>query len=219
MSNSIKTFLTGILVVIAIAAQFYLDFKKPAGDKAYTERTKAGDLRKSADEKKGDYFVLHDCQYLDDKYNDGDSFKIKTTDGRVVEIRAYFVDAAESRDKPYDDHRKRVTEQGRYFGDLDYKAALKLGKEAKSYAAATLKGKDLTVYTSWEEVYTSGRYYAFVEVPGLGWWHEALVKKGLARIHTKGSDLPDGSSWRSQKSHLGDLERAARRSKLGGWRN
>ena len=219
MSQKIKTILTGLLVVVAIAIKLFQDAKGPAasGDSDYTKRTEIPDLQKGDDEKQGDYFVLKDCLYLDDRYNDGDSFKIKTRDGRIVEVRAYFVDCAESRDKDFADHRKRVGQQGDYFGGLDYRTTLELGKDAKSLASSTLKGKKLTIYTSWEEVYTSGRFYAFIEVPGVGWWHEFLVKKGLARIHTKGADLPNGTAWRKQKSHLQDLEKSAKRSRLGGW--
>lgn len=215
--NTVKTILTGILVVIAFVVKLYNDSKGPASSENQRV-TDVGQLKSSEDEKRGKYFVLKNCVYVPDtKYNDGDSFKVKTEDGRIVEVRCYFVDTAESKDKPYADHRKRVTDQGRYFGDLGYKEALKLGREAKKYAERSLSGKKLTVYTIWEEVYTSGRYYAFVEVPGMGLWHEDLVKKGLARIHTKGADLPNGTRWKAQKERLKNFEKKARASGQGGW--
>ena len=162
--------------------------------------------------------MLRDCQYLPDKkYNDGDSFKIKTKDGRFVEVRMYYVDTAESKDKPYDDYRRRVADQGKDFGGLNYQETIALGKEAKDYAYSRLKDAELTIYTSWEEVYESGRYYAFVKLGNEEWWHETLVKKGLARIHTKGEELPDGTRYATHKKQLMELEKQARRSKVGAW--
>lgn len=216
MNHKVKTILTGLLVVVALGLKLFQEFKPGLKD-SDPPTSKESELRRSDDEKAGHYFVLRDCRYLDGQYNDGDSFKIRTKDGREIEVRVYFVDAPESRDKPYADHRKRVTDQGRYFGKLGYEEALALGRKAKTEAASKLKEARLNVYTSWEEVYDSGRYYAFVELPGEGWWHEYLVKNGLARIHTKGEDLPEGRSWRKQKSRLKELESRAKQSGRGGW--
>ncbi|MGJ8698164.1 MAG: thermonuclease family protein [Verrucomicrobiaceae bacterium] len=214
--SKLKTILAGILVVAAIAIKFHETYKSK-DDPGYTKRTEKSEVTSKKDERQGKFYVLYDCEYIPDTYNDGDSFKIKTSDGRVVELRMYFVDTAESKDKPYADHRKRVGQQGDYFGGLDYKTTLKLGEAAKKFAASGLKGKELTVYTMWEEVYTSGRFYAFVEVEGEGFWHETLVKEGLARIHTKGEETPDGTSRRNRESELRKLEATAKRAKRGGW--
>ncbi len=216
--KTLRNIISVVIVIAAVVVKFYTgggdDSSKPRGKEM--QSTAAEDLKKPSDKKQGGYAVLENCTYIADKYNDGDSFKVKTADGRVVEIRMYFVDTAESRDKPYADHRERVEKQGDYFGNLDYKTALKLGKKAKEFAMKSLKGKKFTVYTKWEEVYTSGRYYAFVKLNGT-WWHETLVKKGLARIHTKGSDLPNGTRWKERKKQLRNLEEKAKRADAGGW--
>ncbi|MDB4508289.1 thermonuclease family protein [Akkermansiaceae bacterium] len=129
----------------------------------------------------------------------------------------YFVDTAVSKDKSHSDHRKRVGQQGSYFRSLDYKTSLKLDKKAKEFAQSKLKGKSLTIYTAWEEVYDSGRFYAYVEVEGEGFWRETLVKEGLARFYTKGEETPDGTSRRKCESQLRSLEATAKRSSSGGW--
>jgi len=214
MSHKLKTILGVLLLVIAIIVKGYDFLKNPPAPK----RTESSDLKREDDEKQGKYFVLRDCTYVvDKKYNDGDSFKIKTKDGRVVEIRMYFVDTAESKDKPYDDYRRRVADQGKDFGGLNYQETIALGQKAKEYAYSRLKDARLTIYTNWEEVYQSGRYYAFVEIEGDEWWHETLVKKGLARIHTKGADLPTGSRSGDQKKRLRGLEKKAKQAKAGAW--
>ena len=211
--QKLKLAFTVVLVIIAV----YLKLKDSTRPSDGTQRTENGELVSQEDERQGKFFVLRDCEYIADKYNDGDSFKIKTRDGRVVEIRMYFVDAAESRDKPYADHRARVAKQGNYFGGLNYKTTLKLGQIAKDLAKANLQGKNLTVYTAWEEVYDSGRYFAYVDVDDQGFWHETLVKEGLARIYTKGEETPDGTSRKKREGQLRSLEASAKRSKRGAW--
>lgn len=47
--------------------------------------------------------------------------------------------------------------------------------------------------------------------------HELLVEKGHARIHTKGSQLPGGTSEGKQEDHLYDLQRTAKSAKAGAW--
>lgn len=205
MSSKIKSSLFGLLVLVLLGLKLLQEFTPGLWESDGSE------------ERVGDYVVLSECRLVDDKYNDGDSFKIKTGDGRTLVVRIYFVDAPESRDKPYADHRKRVKEQGRYFGGLDYEESLVLGKRAKDEVVSRLKGKTFKVYTTWEEVYDSGRYYAFVELADEGWWHEYLVRNGLGRIHTKGEGLPTGGSWNDQRRKLRDLEKEAKARKAGGW--
>jgi len=48
----------------------------------------------------------------------------------------YFVGDAESKDKPYDDYRRRVADQGEDFGGLDYQETILLGREAKNMKRA-----------------------------------------------------------------------------------
>ena len=116
MSSKIKSSLVGVILVGLLALKLIQEFAPRVG---------------GGGGRVGDYEVLTECRLVNDKYNDGDSFKIKTGDGRALVVRIYFVDAPESRDKPYADHRKRVKEQGRYFGGLDYEEALSLGRKAK----------------------------------------------------------------------------------------
>jgi len=213
---------TILVIVVSVGMNLFNDKENSDVPTEESSQSEAADSVKtpaydSSLERMGRFEILRNCCYVSDKYNDGDSFKVKTEDGRIVEVRLYFVDTAESRDKPYADHRERVMKQGQYFGGLSYEKTLSLGKKAKERAVEKLSRSNLTVYTVWEEVYDSGRYHAFVEVGRLGWWHEYLVNEGLARIHTKGSSMPSGLSERKRENDLEALERVAKRAGKGGW--
>ena len=155
-----KTFLTAVLLVIALAVKGYRYFTNSksssqsggSSNQEITKNPQSGD-----DPLQNGYAVLKNCTYVPDaKYNDGDSFKVKTADGRVFELRMYFVDTAESKDKPYDDYRERVADQGKDFGGLDYQQTIKLGREAKKLAESMLKKEKFTVFTKWDcLLYTS----------------------------------------------------------------
>jgi len=153
---------------------------------------------------------------VSDKYNDGDSFKVRTPNGEELEIRLYFVDTNESKDKRFEDHKARVQDQANYFG-LSYDQAIQLGATAKRHTAEQLAQKPLTILTKRELVYGGPRIYAFVYIDGIGWWPEHLVRNGLARIHTKGADMPDGTHWQKRKDILKRLETEAQANKRGGW--
>ena len=216
-----KTFLTAVLLVIALAVKGYRYFTNSksssqsggSSNQEITKNPQSGD-----DPLQNGYAVLKNCTYVPDaKYNDGDSFKVKTADGRVFELRMYFVDTAESKDKPYDDYRERVADQGKDFGGLDYQQTIKLGREAKKLAESMLKKEKFTVFTKWERVHGGDRYYCFLQMEDGKWWDEILIGHGLARIHTKGADTPGGSEWRAYKKQLWRIEQDAKRRRVGAW--
>lgn len=154
--------------------------------------------------------------------NDGDSFKVKHKDG-VTEFRLYYVDTAESKYKEYRDgnnNGKRLDEQGAYFGGIDREKTAKVGSVAKAYVLKLLEKAPFTVATKWENVYGPDRKYCFVIVDFEGekrYLHEILVAKGLARIHTKPSPLPDSTSSSRQRSHLKAMEAEAKAAGVGAW--
>ena len=144
--------------------------------------------------------------------NDGDSFHI-AHGGKEFVFRLYYVDCPE---KSHHRYRDRVAEQGRYFGGLADEEVAALGLDAKDFVDDLLRRNEFTIYTRWEEVYDSGRFFAFVEVDGqlLSEW---LVRRGLARIYTRGVNLPDGERFSDQRDDLREMEREAREAGRGGW--
>ncbi|MDP0490973.1 MAG: thermonuclease family protein [Verrucomicrobiota bacterium JB023] len=166
--------------------------------------------------------LLQDCQLILGRNNDGDSFHVRHGN-RESEFRLYFVDTPESQFKTYrggESNGERLAEQGRYFGGLAQEATTEVGRAAKVFVKRLLEGSSFKVLTKWEDVYGPDRQYGFVIVPWEGsevYLHELLVAKGLARIHTRGADLPQGRSWRKQKDFLKTLEKESKSRKLGAW--
>lgn len=176
----------------------------------------------SATEKINGYDKFSDAELVEDDGNDGDSFKVQV-DGREIELRLYFVDAPEKYlSDRWENQRRRVADQAREMGGITVDQAVEIGQKAKSFANSQLEGKPFTVYTYWEPVYDSGRYYGFAELPDGEYLGAKLVREGLARIHTKGPGskqkpvpTPDGASFHRHRDMLFDLEREAKRSSRG----
>lgn len=168
------------------------------------------------------FTVLKNSRLVERKYgNDGDSFLVKHSEGET-EFRLYFTDACESWfNKRYaEKSAERLREQGNYFGGLSQDDTVALGIAAKKYVTNLLSKKPFTVVTKWENVYGPDRRYAFVIVELDGekrYLHEILVAKGLGRIHTKPTTLPDNTSASRQRSFLKSLESKAKSAKLGAW--
>lgn len=165
--------------------------------------------KSSTVEKTEDFQVLSNCKLVSNKYNDGDSFMV-SYGGKQTEFRLYYADTPESKDKPYDDHKRRVRDQGKDLGGLSYTEAIKLGQKAKAFTKKVLS-TPFTIYTKGELVYGGPRQYAFVQVLHNGerkWLHELLIEKGLGRMHTKGITTPDGLSYSKQKARLLKMQRA-----------
>ncbi len=161
----------------------------------------------------GGYEKFEGCRWVEHRQNDGDSFRLKLPDGRVEQFRLYFADCPESAFKSYGGGRnnhERIHDQARDMGTTDQEV-VEIGKEAKRRVAEALSGEGVTIFTEWDEPFGDRRFHAFVRTPDDKWLHQWLVEEGLARVHTKGAPLPDGTPEVSQKRKLEDLERSARR--------
>ncbi len=161
---------------------------------------------------------LNGVFYVNDRGNDGDSFFVRHG-GETFNLRLYFVDCPESYlSDRYQSQRERVADQAREMGGLSLDQAVALGERAKAFTTNALKGRPFSVYTHWEQVYGGDRYYGFVYLPDRQQFLcELLVESGLARIHTKGVDTPEGKSLAAFTAHLEELEAQARKQKKGAW--
>jgi len=166
--------------------------------------------------------ILENCSLIKHRNNDGDSFRIKHG-SKETEFRLYFVDTAESQYKTYRDgnnNGKRIREQGEYFGGLEMQVTTEIGKIAKSFVIDLLSKQNFTVVTKWENVYTPERKYGYIIVKWENhqtYLHELLIAKGLARIKTRGADLPDNTKYHDQKKKLVKIEQQAKKAQLGAW--
>lgn len=164
------------------------------------------------------WIQLDGCRLISRSTNDGDSFRIAAA-GKEHVFRLYFVDCPETqrlRSSP-----GRINDQGRYFADLPESEVLAAGKNARDFTARCLRNSPFTVFTRWERVFNSQRFYAHVRFTAAQGQPtdlaETLVSAGLARIHTTGADHPLGPSERQQHQRLRSLERNAKAARLGAW--
>jgi endonuclease YncB( thermonuclease family) len=155
---------------------------------------------------------LMDCEYRDDAYNDGDSFRVRCGKEEFV-VRLYFVDAPESNLR-YPD---RVREQSEHFG-ITLDETLHNGKEASAKVQETLQ-RPFAVWTRW----ASGggqtkvpRFLGFVEVGELD-LAEMLLSIGLARNKGVTAKNPRGISSKEALPRLHAMEQEARRQRRGAW--
>lgn len=173
--------------------------------------------------KTGRYETYTGCTLEPDRGNDGDSFRVKLPDGRAEIIRLYFVDTPESAFRSYGGGRnnhERIGQQAGDLGGITPQQAVEIGKRAKALALSLLSAAPFTLHTEWDDPFGDRRYHSFVELTHKGkkrFLHELLVENGLARIHTKGAPLPDGTSKRKQETRLFDLQQAAKTKEAGAW--
>jgi endonuclease YncB( thermonuclease family) len=171
----------------------------------------------------GGYETFQGCTLAQDRGNDGDSFRVKLPDGRTEIIRLYFVDTPESAFKSYgggENNHRRIEQQAAGMGRITPQQAVEIGKKAKAFTLGTLGKSPFTIHTEWDSPFKDERYHAFIEVKVDGkprFLHELLVEKGLARIHTKGAPLPDGTSERKHEDRLYKLQSIAKANDSGAW--
>ena len=155
---------------------------------------------------------LPECQYVEQAYNDGDSFHVQCGE-QVFVVRLYFVDAPESTLRYPDCTR----EQSEYFG-VTLDATLHAGRQATRLVRERLQ-TPFVVWTRWARAgggTTMLRYYSFVEVEGHS-LAELLVSEGMARTKGVIATGPTGEPAHVVQERLQALERTARQQKRGIW--
>jgi DNA uptake protein ComE-like DNA-binding protein len=169
----------------------------------------------------GQLLKLENCVLVDTPWSDGDSFQIKTADGKSPTIRLYGVDCIEMHVQGDDSNARRLRDQRRHFGINDIQVAKKEGEAAKA-ATAKLLGKPFTVHTTFADGRGDGRFsrvYAFVETADGRNLSELLVSQGLARAFGVVRQLPNGTSGDEWMEQLKDLELTAARAGRGAWKH
>ncbi|MFK7850152.1 MAG: thermonuclease family protein [Akkermansiaceae bacterium] len=214
-----SSFLLIIILVVAGAFWIFENYKSFAPD----NKTNEGKTSSQSEiTKTGVYETFQNCSLVSDRGNDGDSFKVKLPDGRIEIIRLYFVDSPESAFKSYrngETNHARIGHQARAF-NITPEQAVEIGKKAKNYTLSLLSKSPFTIHTEWDSPFNDQRYHAFIEFDARykpRFLHERLVKEGLARIYTKGAEMPDGTSEKEQESQLRKIEKTAKTTRAGGW--
>lgn len=192
------------------------DFGRDTGKPSATERTRSSTERGTAmPEPSARWETLTGCTLVEDKGNDGDSFILRHN-GNDYHFRLYYADCPEKYRHQY--NGDRIAEQGRYFGGLSETQVTASGLDAREFTLSLLRKGPVTAVTRWEHVYTPERRYAFVSAGGQD-LAEALIRQGLARMHTKGANQPGAVSGSQEKERLRALEREAKSRRLGAWDN
>ena len=213
-----------VLLIVAAVAVWTFNETRPApkpGRESHAPPPTGKTVEKS--ERSGTYELFRNCALAEARHNDGDSFLVRLPDGKKAEFRLYFVDTPESAFKSYaggDNNHQRIREQAADIGGITPQQAVKIGQDAKHFALELLGSRPFEIHTCWDSPFNDQRYHAFVRVIQDGkprWLHELLVEKGFVRIHTKGADLPDGTSATKHKAHLKELESTAKRAQVGAW--
>jgi len=159
-----------------------------------------------------DWIVLENCRLVPNKANDGDSFHVRANDTEYL-VRLYFVDTPETASVG----PARLVDQAEYFG-VSVPQAIEIGLNAKQFVDAKLSEPFSVVTRLAGGLGRSKvqRIYGFVRIndADLG---EELVANGLARIHGTPATPPGGSDSAAERQKLEELEREAKRQKLGGW--
>jgi DNA uptake protein ComE-like DNA-binding protein len=164
---------------------------------------------------------LENCVLVETGWSDGDSFQIKTPDGKTQTIRLYGVDCIEMHVQGDDSNARRLRDQRRYFGINDISVAKTQGEAAKAATAKWLD-KPFTVHTTFADGRGDGRFsrvYGFVKTADGSNLSELLVSQGLARAFGVVRQLPDGTAGDEWMEQLKDLELTAARAGRGAWKH
>ena len=158
------------------------------------------------------WVTLTNCEYVVTKYNDGDSFRVRSGTNEF-NLRLYYVDAPETTMT----YPNRVQQQSEHYG-ITMEETLRVGARAKERVQELLR-EPFIVRTRWASAAGRGRetrYYGFVEVGGKS-LAEVLVSEGLAQPKGVAPNLPDGEKASAYMKKLDDLEQAARQKRVGAW--
>lgn len=214
-----------ILAVVAIRG-YKLFYSPPVRDSHREHSAPAGNSTSPENdgrsEKSGGFEVYRNCTLVTAPHNDGDSFMVKLPTGRQAEFRLNFVDTPESAFKTYgggESNHQRIHQQATDLGITD-EQAVEIGQQAKHFTLDLLASRPFTLYTTWDSPYHDDRFHAHVEVSQDGkprWLHQLLVERGLVRLITKPANLPDGTSAAKELQNLRNLEREAKRNRVGVW--
>jgi len=171
---------------------------------------------------------LENCTLAPTEWADGDSFLVKTTDGKQLTVRLYGADCIEYHVTDESDAR-RLREQRRYFGIAEFggspEKSIALAKSIGGLAAeetVRVLGKPFIVHTSFADARGDGKHqriYGFVTTADGADLSSHLVSAGLARAFGVYKTTPLGKSGNEYRAQLTDLELRAARLGSGAWKN
>jgi DNA uptake protein ComE-like DNA-binding protein len=169
---------------------------------------------------------LERCTLVEADWSDGDSFPVRTADGKEITIRLYGADCIEWHVTDESDAR-RLRAQRRYFGISGFgsspqesiEAAKGFGGKAAEEVARAL-AEPFSVHTAYSDARGDGRYkrfYGFVTTSKGEDLATRLIGLGLARAFGVYRETPSGVTSKEYRASLEDLELKAAKKGLGAW--
>ena len=166
------------------------------------------------------------CQYVKTDWGDGDSFRVRTGEGKEFTVRLYGVDCVEWKVVDEAD-AERLRSQRRYFGISEVggtgSGAIVLAREFGERGAIEVErilASPFSVHTTFADASGDARFeriYAFITTNDGKDVGEHLVSQGLARAYGVSRQTYDGRSRDEYRAALADLELIASRKGLGIW--
>ena len=173
-----------------------------------------------------EFTTLHECEFIETEWHDGDSFLVRDATGKEFTIRLYGVDCIEYHVHDETDAR-RLRAQRRYFGISRFGGSSQRSIEsAKQFGALASErvrqelDKPFTVMTAFADGRGDGkhkRYYGFVTTSQGEDLGEKLVRLGLARAYGVYRQTPDGRTREEHRDWLKDIELQAAKRGAGVW--
>ena len=169
---------------------------------------------------------LEKCTLVKADWSDGDSFPIRTADGKEISIRLYGADCIEWHVTDETDAR-RLRAQRRYFGISNFgsspqssiEAAKGFGGKAAEEVARAL-AEPFSVHTAYSDARGDSRYkrfYGFVTTAKGEDLATRLVSLGLARAFGVYREMPDGTTSQEYRASFQDIQLMAAKKGLGAW--
>lgn len=169
---------------------------------------------------------LENCSLVKAEWSDGDSFPIRTADGKEISIRLYGADCIEWHVTDETDAR-RLRAQRRYFGISNFgsspqssiEAAKGFGGKAAEEVARAL-AEPFSVHTAYSDARGDSRYkrfYGFVTTAKGEDLATRLVSLGLARAFGVYREMPDGTTSQEYRASFQDIQLMAAKKGLGAW--
>jgi competence protein ComEA len=169
---------------------------------------------------------LKRCTLVPTPWADGDSFLVRTAEGKELTIRLYGADCIEWHVTDESDAR-RLRAQRRYFGisgfggspQASIEAAKGFGKQAAEEVARAL-AEPFSVHTAYSDARGDvrfPRFYGFVTTANGEDLATRLVALGLARAFGVYRETPAATTSREYRASLEDIELKAAKNSLGAW--
>jgi len=162
----------------------------------------------------GEWQQLSDCQLIESKFNDGDSFHVRSG-GKEFIFRLGYVDTPET--LAMQKYTERTTDQANYFG-INKSTLFEMAAQASELTKRELS-RPFTVWTDWTDAKGNSqlpRYFGIIQTADND-LAELLVQRGLSRVYGYSPPRPDGTSVSDYRKKLKQLEAEAFAAREGAW--